>query len=151
MPASTGSGAMPPTPAVRARQVAGVPSYEMWYDQLFPGFRDCAFVSGSLPAPHGTSLIGMVRYKELGFAVPEHLYIYAVKSRCGAVTYLPVFAFSAGDDLGQERLVRGVAGVVLYGLAGQRRASLKVSFSVRWLQLGQVDVDLGFGRRVGRP
>ena len=85
-------------PAVRARQVAGVPSYEMWYDQLFPGFRDCAFVSGSLPAPHGTSLIGIVRYKELGFAVPEHLYIYAVKS-CTAgegvpVTYLPVFAFS---------------------------------------------------------
>ena len=68
-------------PAVRAHQVAGVPSYEMWYDQLFPGFRDCAFVSGSLPAPHGTSLIGIVRYKELGFAVPEHLYIYAVKSR----------------------------------------------------------------------
>jgi hypothetical protein len=70
-------------PAVRARQVTGVPSYEMWYDQLFPGFRDCAFVSGSLPAPHGTSLIGIVRYKELGFAVPEHLFIYAVKS-CAA-------------------------------------------------------------------
>ena len=81
MLASTGSGAMPRRRRSGPVQVAAVPSYEMWYDQLFPGFRDCAFVSGSLPAPHGTSLIGTVRYKELGFAVPEHLYIYAVKSR----------------------------------------------------------------------
>jgi hypothetical protein len=73
-------GAHADAPAVRAHQVAGVPSYEMWYDQLFPRFRDCAFVSGSLPAPRGTSLIGIVRYEEVGFAVPEHLYIYAVKS-----------------------------------------------------------------------
>ncbi len=69
------------TPALRARQMAGVPSYVMWYDQLFPDFRDCAFVSGSLPAPHGTSLIGRVRYNEVGFAVPEYLYIYAVRAR----------------------------------------------------------------------
>ncbi len=69
------------TAAKRARQVSGLPSYVMWYDQLFPNFRDCAFVSGSLPAPHGTSLVGRVRYNEFGFAVPEYLYIYVVRAR----------------------------------------------------------------------
>ncbi len=68
------------TRAVHARQLAGLPSYVMWYDQLFPKFRDCAFVSGSLPAPHGTSLIRRVRYNEVGFAVPEYLYIYVVRA-----------------------------------------------------------------------
>ncbi len=68
------------TPAVRARQLAGLPSYVMWYDELFSKFRDCAFVSGSVPAPHGTSLIGRVRYNEVGFAVPEYLYIYVVRA-----------------------------------------------------------------------
>jgi 4-amino-4-deoxy-L-arabinose transferase-like glycosyltransferase len=63
------------------RRIAGAPPYETWYDQMFPGFSDCAFVSGSpLDVP---SLIPLrtVRYNELGFAVPERLYIYAVQSR----------------------------------------------------------------------
>jgi hypothetical protein len=72
-------------PAVRGRRVAGAASYETWYDQLFPGFRDCAFVSGSrLVEPHLAEL-GAVKYKELGFALTEHLYIYAVRTpQCAA-------------------------------------------------------------------
>ena len=67
-------------PAVRGRNVPGAASYETWYDQLFPGFKDCAFVSGSrLSEPH-LSVLGAVKYKEFGFALTEHLYIYAVHS-----------------------------------------------------------------------
>ena len=65
-------------PAVRGRNVPGAAPYETWYDQLFPGFKDCAFVSGSrLSEPH-LSVLGAVKYKEFGFALTEHLYIYAV-------------------------------------------------------------------------
>ncbi len=42
------------------RAVAGAAAYEQWYDQMFPGFGDCALVSGSRPFmafapayPHG--------------------------------------------------------------------------------------------------
>ncbi|HXW79894.1 MAG TPA: glycosyltransferase family 39 protein [Acidimicrobiales bacterium] len=72
-------------PAVRGRRLVTVAPYETWYDQLFPGFTDCAFVSGSpLAEPHVAEL-GMVKYKELGFAVSERLYIYAVHSpQCAA-------------------------------------------------------------------
>jgi Dolichyl-phosphate-mannose-protein mannosyltransferase len=67
-------------PAVRGRRVVGAASYETWYDQMFPGFRDCAFVSGSpLEEPHLAEL-RVLAYKELGFAVTEHLYIYGVRS-----------------------------------------------------------------------
>jgi hypothetical protein len=67
------------TAAVRGRLVAGAPSYETWYDKMFSSFRDCAFVSGSpVAAPH-VALLGTLRYEEVGFAVPERLYIYGVR------------------------------------------------------------------------
>ena len=72
------------------RKVTGAPPYETWYDQMFPGFNDCAFVSGSpLDEPSLTPL-RTVRYNELGFSVAEHLYIYAVRSpACSLVKHRP--------------------------------------------------------------
>ena len=66
--------------AVRGRRVPGAAAYETWYDQLFPGFKDCAFVSSSrLAEPHVAEL-RVVKYKELGFAVTQDLYVYVVDS-----------------------------------------------------------------------
>ena len=63
--------------AVRGRQVPGDPAYESWYDEMFPGFRDCAFVSGSRWAAPRLRPIGAVGYDELGFALPAQVYVYA--------------------------------------------------------------------------
>jgi hypothetical protein len=62
------------------RKLAGVPAYETWYDQMFPGFRDCAVVSGSPQGGAALQLLGTTTYNELGFAVRERLYIYVVRS-----------------------------------------------------------------------
>jgi len=67
--------------AARGRHVAGIPSYETWYDTMFSSFRDCAFVSGSQVALPHVALLRTVRYEEVGFAVPEYLYIYGVRDR----------------------------------------------------------------------
>lgn len=40
------------------RKLAGVPAYETWYDQMFPGFRDCAVVSGSPQGGGGSATLG---------------------------------------------------------------------------------------------
>jgi hypothetical protein len=71
-------GSHNPARAVRGRQVPGSPAYESWYDQMFPGFRDCAFVSGSRWAAPGLRPIGTVGYDELGLALPARLYVYTV-------------------------------------------------------------------------
>jgi hypothetical protein len=64
--------------ANRALQVLPGPAYEAWYDKLFAGFRDCAFVTGSPSPQPNVTLLRTITYDELGFAVPEHLWIYAV-------------------------------------------------------------------------
>jgi len=65
--------------ANRALQVLPGPAYEAWYDKLFAGFRDCAFVSGSPSPQPGLTLIRTTTYDELGFAVTEHLWIYSAQ------------------------------------------------------------------------
>jgi hypothetical protein len=65
--------------ANRALQVLPGPAYEAWYDKLYAGFRDCAFVTGSPSPQPGTTLLRTTSYDELGFAVPEHLWIYSVQ------------------------------------------------------------------------
>jgi hypothetical protein len=65
--------------AISGRSVAGAPAYETWYDKMFPGFRECAFVSGSPWTAPALTLLRTTTYDELGFAVPERLYIYLVK------------------------------------------------------------------------
>ena len=64
--------------ANRALQVLPGPGYEAWYDKLIAGFRDCAFVTGSPSPQPGLRLLRITTYDELGFAVPEHLWIYSV-------------------------------------------------------------------------
>jgi hypothetical protein len=66
--------------AVRGRRVAGAPPYETWYDEMFRGFRDCAFVSGSQWQAANLRLLRTTTYQEVGFAGPERLYLYAVRS-----------------------------------------------------------------------
>ncbi len=66
--------------ANRALQLLPGPAYEAWYDKLFAGFRDCAFVTGSPSPQPGLRLLRVTTYDELGFAVPEHLWIYAVEA-----------------------------------------------------------------------
>jgi hypothetical protein len=66
--------------ANRALQLLPGPVYEAWYDKLFAGFRDCAFVSGSPSPEAGLTLLRTTSYNELGFAVPEHLWIYSAHS-----------------------------------------------------------------------
>ena len=61
------------------RQLAGAPVYKTWYDQMFPGFRDCAFVSGSLYGGPTFTPLGVVTYEEVAFAGPENLYVYGVR------------------------------------------------------------------------
>ncbi len=65
--------------ANRALQVLPGPDYEAWYDKLFAGFQDCAFVTGSPSAQPDLRLLRVTTYDELGFAVPEHLWIYSVQ------------------------------------------------------------------------
>ncbi len=88
-PALTGSGAMPP----RWRCVAAVsperPRTRCGTTRCSPGFRDCAFVSGSPVAKAHVALLGTVRYQEVGFAVPEDLYIYGVRDRACEVATTP--------------------------------------------------------------
>lgn len=72
------------------RAVAGAPAYEMWYDQMFPGFKDCAVVSSSPLLGPSLQLLRTTRYEELGFAVPERLYVYLVDNRaCGGASSSP--------------------------------------------------------------
>ena len=66
--------------ANRALQLLPGPAYEAWYDKLFAGFRDCAFVTGSPSPQPGLRLLRVTTYDELGFAVPEQLWIYAVQA-----------------------------------------------------------------------
>jgi len=66
--------------ANRALQVLPGPAYEAWYDKLFAGFRDCAFVTGSPSPQPDVTLLRTTTYDELGIAVPEHLWIYAVQA-----------------------------------------------------------------------
>jgi hypothetical protein len=71
--------------ADRALQARPGPNYEQWYDKLFADFRDCAFVSGSPWQGPGLELLRTTNYDELGFAVPEHLWIYSAPGpRCSA-------------------------------------------------------------------
>jgi Dolichyl-phosphate-mannose-protein mannosyltransferase len=71
--------------ANRALQALPGPAYEAWYDKLFAGFRDCAFVTGSPSPQPDVRLLRVTTYDLLGFAVAEHLWIYAVQAPgCGA-------------------------------------------------------------------
>jgi hypothetical protein len=76
------------TPAERGLNMTSGPPYELWYDQMFPRFKECAFVSGSPVASADVFLLGTVRYQEVGFAVPEYLYIYGVRDQeCAPVRH----------------------------------------------------------------
>jgi 4-amino-4-deoxy-L-arabinose transferase-like glycosyltransferase len=64
--------------AVPGRQVPGTPFYDTWYDQMFPAFRECAFVSGNeVPVP-SLGRLATVTYQEFGWAGPQRLYVYVV-------------------------------------------------------------------------
>lgn len=65
--------------AKAGRHVASAPPYETWYDQMFPGFKECAFVSGSRLDEPQLALLRTVSHYELGFATSENLYVYAVR------------------------------------------------------------------------
>jgi hypothetical protein len=65
--------------AVPGRRVPGSPFYETWYDQMFPAFTECAFVSGNeVPLPWLRRL-ATVTYQELGFAEQQDLYVYLIR------------------------------------------------------------------------
>ena len=66
--------------AVPGRQVRGSPFYLTWYDQMFPAFKECAFVSGNLVALPWLRQLTTVSYQELGFAGREDLYVYLVRA-----------------------------------------------------------------------
>ncbi|MGP8208536.1 MAG: hypothetical protein ACLQVK_21215 [Acidimicrobiales bacterium] len=66
--------------AVPGRQVRGSPFYLTWYDQMFPAFKECAFVSGNLVALPWLRRLTTVSYQELGFAGREDLYVYLVRA-----------------------------------------------------------------------
>ena len=52
---------------------------------MFPAFKECAFVSGSRLDQPPLVLLRTVHYNELAFAVPEVLYVYAVRTKaCGS-------------------------------------------------------------------
>ena len=59
--------------AVRGRQVPGDPAYESWYDEMFPGSRDCAFVrarvGGAPPSTHRRCGIRRTRLRPAGTSV----------------------------------------------------------------------------------
>ena len=56
------------------------PAYETWYGEMFPGFTECALVSGSTLQGGAFVLLKMVSYKQLLFGRTEPLYIYEVKT-----------------------------------------------------------------------
>jgi hypothetical protein len=73
------------------RRVAGLPGYETWYDRMFPGLEVCAMVSSSPLSLPGFRLLRVASYDEIGFAVPERLYLYVAERgycarRAGGVT-----------------------------------------------------------------
>jgi hypothetical protein len=65
--------------AVPGRQVPGTPFYDTWYDQMFPAFRECAFVSGNVVAVPSLGRVATVTYQEWGFVGPQHLFVYVVR------------------------------------------------------------------------
>ncbi len=65
--------------AVPGRRVPGVPFYDTWYDQMFPSFAECAFVSGNKIALASLTPLAQVSYREFGFAGPQALYVYLVR------------------------------------------------------------------------
>ena len=68
-----------------ARPAAGAPSYETWYDRMFEGFDDCAFVSSSPLLLPSLRLVRISTYNEVAFGIPERLYWYQVAGgHCGA-------------------------------------------------------------------
>ncbi len=87
--------------ANRALQVLPGPGYEAWYDKLFAGFRDCAFVTGSPSPQPDLRLLRIATYDELGFAVPEHLWIYSVQ-RPGCSCFLTPFSASQDPEYGSS-------------------------------------------------
>ncbi|MGC8626393.1 MAG: glycosyltransferase family 39 protein [Acidimicrobiales bacterium] len=66
--------------AVHGREVKDEPSYDKSYEAVFPGFSACAIASSSPLSDQVLQLAGTVPYKELGFALTEHLYLYRVVS-----------------------------------------------------------------------
>jgi 4-amino-4-deoxy-L-arabinose transferase-like glycosyltransferase len=53
-----------------------VPSYELWYGSMEPGFRQCAVVTGSPLVAQTMHLVRTTHYQLYGFAVPTPLFIY---------------------------------------------------------------------------
>jgi hypothetical protein len=72
-------GSHQPGVAVAGRQVPGRPFYLTWYDQMFPAFQECAFVSGNQVSLSSLRRIARVTYQEFGVAGPEQLYVYLVR------------------------------------------------------------------------
>jgi hypothetical protein len=72
-------GAHATSMAQPGRHVAPAPAYETWYDQMFPSFSACAFVSGSPFGGPTIRLLGVITYNAILVAVPEHIYLYAVR------------------------------------------------------------------------
>jgi hypothetical protein len=65
--------------AVTGRRVPGVPFYDAWYDQMFPAFAECAFVSGNRISLASLRPRAEVTYQEFGFAGPQDLYVYLLR------------------------------------------------------------------------
>ncbi len=65
--------------AVPGRRVLGVPFYETWYDQMFPAFVECAFVSGNEVSLPSLRRLATVSYQGFGFAGRQYLYVYLVR------------------------------------------------------------------------
>ena len=65
--------------ALPGRRVLGAPFYDAWYDQMFPAFAECAFVSGNKVSLTWLTPLAKVTYQEFGFAGPEVLYVYLVR------------------------------------------------------------------------
>ncbi len=65
--------------ALPGRHVPGSPFYETWYDQMFPTFNECAFVSGNAVSLPWLRRLAMVTYQEVGFADEQDLYVYLVR------------------------------------------------------------------------
>jgi 4-amino-4-deoxy-L-arabinose transferase-like glycosyltransferase len=65
--------------ALPGRRVPGSPFYETWYDQMFPAFNECAFVSGNEVSLPWLRRLATVTYQELGFTERQDLYVYLVR------------------------------------------------------------------------
>jgi hypothetical protein len=66
--------------AVPGRPLRGGPFYLTWYDQMFPAFKECAFVSGNQVALASLRRLATVTYQEYGFAGRETLYVYLIRN-----------------------------------------------------------------------